>query len=163
MLPWKALLSRGDAGSSPVSSPFPPAAPAAAAAAALEDNHDELVAICDRRTLYLVNIFLGSSANFLNSFAAVCEDKLADVHRRILRVDSTLRILEAKLCSASKNSGHAGRKEDGKSELECHRRPSSLAPKTAPSSPPLHLTDLQDASSSDLQIQETSISTTGRR
>ncbi|XP_078441115.1 uncharacterized protein LOC144711065 [Wolffia australiana] len=67
------------------------------------DGRDDLVAISDRRTLYLVNIFMGNSANFLNSFAAVCEDKLLDVHRRILRLDSSLRILEEKLGKAGED------------------------------------------------------------
>ncbi|KAL5998498.1 hypothetical protein ACLOJK_009441 [Asimina triloba] len=75
------------------------------------------LSISDQRTLYLViisillagwtssssaskvNIFIANTARFLNSFSAICEQKLLHVHRRILRLDATLSLLEAKLRS----------------------------------------------------------------
>eukprot|EP00262_Sarcandra_glabra_P008121 TRINITY_DN21345_c0_g1_i1.p1 TRINITY_DN21345_c0_g1~~TRINITY_DN21345_c0_g1_i1.p1 ORF type:complete len:217 (+),score=42.39 TRINITY_DN21345_c0_g1_i1:122-772(+) len=57
------------------------------------------LSVSDQRTLYLVNIFIANTARFLNRFSAICEDKLAHVHRRILRLAATLLLLEAKLRS----------------------------------------------------------------
>ncbi|CAL9104158.1 unnamed protein product [Musa textilis] len=74
-------------------SPFPTAHPAA------EEEEEATLAISDQRILYLVNIFIGNTARFLNSFASLCQDKLADVHRRILRLDANLTLLEAQLRS----------------------------------------------------------------
>ncbi|KAL4191854.1 hypothetical protein AMTRI_Chr06g169290 [Amborella trichopoda] len=62
-------------------------------------EEDNALSISDQRTLYLVNIFIVDTARFLNRFSALCEQKLADVHRRILRLDATLTLLEAKLRS----------------------------------------------------------------
>lgn len=63
------------------------------------DNDEEAAAlsVSDQRTLYLVNIFIGNTARFLNSFSSLCEDKLSQLHRRLLHLDATLTLLEAKL------------------------------------------------------------------
>ncbi|XP_068667359.1 uncharacterized protein [Aristolochia californica] len=62
-------------------------------------EEEAALAFSDRRTVYLVNIFIANTARFLNRFSSICEEKLADVHRRILRLDATLLLLEAKLRS----------------------------------------------------------------
>lgn len=67
-----------------------------------EDSAEDEAAlsISDQRTLYLVNIFIGNTSKFLNSFASVCEKKLLALHRRIVRMDAMLMVLEAKLRGA---------------------------------------------------------------
>ncbi|XP_077251715.1 uncharacterized protein LOC143890928 [Tasmannia lanceolata] len=73
-------------------SPFPPTT-------AIEvSSREEELSVFDQRTLYLVNIFIVNTTRFLNRFSAICEEKLADVHR-ILRLDATLTLLEVKLRS----------------------------------------------------------------
>ncbi|EHA8587751.1 WASH complex subunit 3 [Cocos nucifera] len=64
-----------------------------------DEEGEVALATSDQRTLYLVNIFIGNTARFLNNFADLCQDKLAHVHRRILRLDASLTLLEAKLRS----------------------------------------------------------------
>ncbi|XP_072964193.1 uncharacterized protein [Typha angustifolia] len=64
-----------------------------------EGEEAEALSISDQRTLYLVNIFIANTARFLNSFSALCEDKLAHLHRRIVRLDASLTLLEAKIRS----------------------------------------------------------------
>ncbi|WOK95596.1 WASH complex subunit CCDC53-like [Canna indica] len=64
-----------------------------------EEEEVAALSVSDQRTLYLVNIFIGNTARFLNSFASLCQDKLAQVHRRISRLDANLSILEAQLRS----------------------------------------------------------------
>ncbi|XP_077250132.1 uncharacterized protein LOC143889712 isoform X2 [Tasmannia lanceolata] len=73
--------------------PFPPANTIEVS------SHEEELSVFDQRTLYLVNIFIVNTTRFLNRFSALCEEKLADVHRRILRLDATLTLLEVKLRS----------------------------------------------------------------
>ncbi|XP_074591195.1 uncharacterized protein LOC141847115 [Curcuma longa] len=68
-------------------------------AAKEEDGELAELSISDQRTLYLANIFIGNTARFLNSFASLCQDKLAQVHRRILKLDANLTLLEAQLQS----------------------------------------------------------------
>ncbi|KAJ6847971.1 uncharacterized protein M6B38_115715 [Iris pallida] len=66
-----------------------------------DDNDAEVLAVSDQRTLYLVNIYIGNTVRFLNSFSSICEDKLSQLHRRILRLDATLTLLEAKISGTS--------------------------------------------------------------
>ncbi|OEL37979.1 hypothetical protein BAE44_0001002 [Dichanthelium oligosanthes] len=84
--------------------------------APLEDAGDEddeesvrAVAVSDQRTIYLVNMFIANTVEFLNSFAATCDDKLAVLHRKIVKLDSSLALLEAKLHSIDQNNalGHS--------------------------------------------------------
>ncbi|XP_010908175.1 uncharacterized protein [Elaeis guineensis] len=89
MMPWRA---GGRSPSIPPSSSAHPPQPA-------DEEEEAAFATSDQRTLYLVNIFIGNTARFLNNFADVCQDKLANVHRRILRLDASLTLLEAKLRS----------------------------------------------------------------
>uniref|UniRef100_A0A1D1XFF7 WASH complex subunit CCDC53 n=2 Tax=Anthurium amnicola TaxID=1678845 RepID=A0A1D1XFF7_9ARAE len=138
---------RRNAAPAAAGAPLPPYAPAPPAwpPPSQEEQQDEAaaaaaLAISDRRTLYLVNIFLGSAARFLNSFAAVCEDKLADVHRRILRLDSTLRLLEAKLSGTSKS---------GDGEGGCPEQEQPQCSPSSPPPPPRHPPDQLDTSSTD--------------
>ncbi|XP_042498096.1 WASH complex subunit 3-like isoform X2 [Macadamia integrifolia] len=56
--------------------------------------------VSDQRTLYLVNIFIMDTTRFLNHFSALCEEKLVNVHRRMLRLDSSLTLLEEQLRSS---------------------------------------------------------------
>ncbi|XP_042452280.1 uncharacterized protein LOC122036910 isoform X2 [Zingiber officinale] len=57
-------------------------------AAKEEDEEHAELSISDQRTLYLVNIFIGNTARFLNSFASLCQDKLAQVHRFVKKLHS---------------------------------------------------------------------------
>ncbi|XP_010249390.1 PREDICTED: WASH complex subunit CCDC53-like [Nelumbo nucifera] len=70
--------------------------------------------VSDQRTLYLVNIFIVNMVRFLNRFSALCEEKLAHVHRRILQLDASLTLLEAQLTSIDWNKieEHCSRSED---------------------------------------------------
>ncbi|MQL92076.1 hypothetical protein Taro_024699 [Colocasia esculenta] len=131
---WTAAPAAGGAPRS-LLSPFPQIQ--SATPPSLEDQQQDeaaaaALAISDRRTLYLVNIFIGSAARFLNSFAAICEDKLADVHRRIVRLDATLKLLEAKLSGTSSNAsgegGEEGRKPDQEQQHHCSPSSSSSLP-----------------------------------
>ncbi|KAL2641400.1 hypothetical protein R1flu_008987 [Riccia fluitans] len=63
------------------------------------DEEGDAPTVFDQRTLFLVNTFIIHTVRLLNNFSVLCEDKLADVHRRILRADATLFLLEAKLRS----------------------------------------------------------------
>eukprot|EP00268_Persea_americana_P053471 TRINITY_DN6051_c0_g1_i5.p1 TRINITY_DN6051_c0_g1~~TRINITY_DN6051_c0_g1_i5.p1 ORF type:complete len:182 (-),score=34.94 TRINITY_DN6051_c0_g1_i5:1623-2168(-) len=94
---WRAPRSR------------PSSLPTTTISDAFTQEEEAPLSVSDRRTFYLVNIFIADTARFLNRFSAICEEKLSDVHRRILRLDATLMLLEAKLKSV-----------DGVSELEEH-------------------------------------------
>ncbi|RCV32975.1 hypothetical protein SETIT_7G046000v2 [Setaria italica] len=85
---------RSAAASSPGRLPAPP-----------EDDEESVraVAVSDQRTIYLVNMFIANTVEFLNSFAATCDDKLALLHRKIVKLDSSLALLEAKLHSIDEN------------------------------------------------------------
>ncbi|CAN6234550.1 unnamed protein product [Urochloa humidicola] len=93
---------RSAAASSPGRLPAPP-----------EDDGDEesvrVVAVSDQRTIYLVNMFIANTVEFLNSFAATCDDKLALLHRKIVKLDSSLALLEVRLHSIDENNalGHS--------------------------------------------------------
>ncbi|BBN01599.1 WASH complex subunit CCDC53 [Marchantia polymorpha subsp. ruderalis] len=63
------------------------------------DDDPNALSVANQRTLFLVNTFVIHTVRLLNNFSVICEDKLADVHRRILRADATLYLLEAKLRS----------------------------------------------------------------
>ncbi|OVA03072.1 WASH complex [Macleaya cordata] len=64
-----------------------------------EEEEEAIISKSDQRTLYLVNIFIVHTARFLNRFSFLCEEKLATVHRKILRLDASLALLEAQLRS----------------------------------------------------------------
>ncbi|CAL5033117.1 unnamed protein product [Urochloa decumbens] len=96
---------RSAAASSPGRLPAPPED-------AGDDNDEEsvrAVAVSDQRTIYLVNMFIANTVEFLNSFAASCDDKLALLHRKIVKLDSSLALLEARLYSIDENNavGHS--------------------------------------------------------
>ncbi|CAM6102018.1 unnamed protein product [Calypogeia fissa] len=65
----------------------------------MEDRPPCLPPISDQRTLFLVSTFVIHTVRLLNNFSVICEDKLADVHRRIVQADATVSLLEAKLRS----------------------------------------------------------------
>ncbi|KAK8448562.1 hypothetical protein SEVIR_7G051400v4 [Setaria viridis] len=90
---------RSAAASSPGRLPAPPED------AGDEDDEESVraVAVSDQRTIYLVNMFIANTVEFLNSFAATCDDKLALLHRKIVKLDSSLALLEAKLHSIDEN------------------------------------------------------------
>lgn len=44
-------------------------------------------------------MYIIHTVQFLNKFSSICEQKLAEVNRRILRIEATLALLEAKLKS----------------------------------------------------------------
>ncbi|KAJ4973417.1 hypothetical protein NE237_006591 [Protea cynaroides] len=78
-----------------------------------QQKEEAALSVSDQRTLYLVNIFIVDTTCFLNSFSALCEAKLVDVHRRMLRLDSSLTLLEEQLRSGSRfeeTVGHCVRK-----------------------------------------------------
>jgi len=56
-------------------------------------------AIHQKRTLAFLNHFISHTVRFLNRFSGVCEEKLEDVAYRLQRLDTTMKILEAKLSS----------------------------------------------------------------
>uniref|UniRef100_A0A0D3FU09 Uncharacterized protein n=1 Tax=Oryza barthii TaxID=65489 RepID=A0A0D3FU09_9ORYZ len=64
-----------------------------------EEESARAIAVSDQRTIYLVNMFIANTVEFLNSFAAQCNDKLSLLHRKIVKLDSSLNLLEAKLRS----------------------------------------------------------------
>ncbi|GAQ78781.1 hypothetical protein KFL_000180630 [Klebsormidium nitens] len=66
---------------------------------------DRLPPVPDQKTLVLVNTFVVHTTQFLNRFAALSENKLADINRRIHRIDAALALLEAKLRSAEQQLG----------------------------------------------------------
>ncbi|XP_066322814.1 uncharacterized protein [Miscanthus floridulus] len=73
------------------------------------------IAVSDQRTIYLVNMFIANTVEFLNSFAALCDDKLALLHRNIVKLDLSLALLEAKLHSIDENNnalGHSTSQKD---------------------------------------------------
>lgn len=73
------------------------------------DEEDESwIPMSEKRTIYLVTVFIVHTTRFLNRFSALCEQKLAEVHRRMLRLDATLTLLEAKLKSVDACEGVAG-------------------------------------------------------
>lgn len=73
------------------------------------DEEDESwIPMSEKRTIYLVTVFIVHTTRFLNRFSALCEQKLAEVHRRMLRLDETLTLLEAKLRSVDGCEGVVG-------------------------------------------------------
>uniref|UniRef100_A0A7I4F7X4 Uncharacterized protein n=1 Tax=Physcomitrium patens TaxID=3218 RepID=A0A7I4F7X4_PHYPA len=64
--------------------------------------------MADSRTVFLVNTFITHTVLLLNNFSAVCEDKLADVHLRILRLEATTTLLESRLDSVARSRAEAG-------------------------------------------------------
>ncbi|XP_055973454.1 WASH complex subunit 3 isoform X1 [Sorex fumeus] len=56
-------------------------------------------AIQQKRTVAFLNQFVVHTVQFLNRFATVCEEKLADLSLRIQQIETTLNILDAKLAS----------------------------------------------------------------
>lgn len=93
-------------------------------------------------------MFVVHTTRFLNRFSALCEQKLAEVHRRMLRLDATLTLLEAKLKSVDGCEGVAG--------------PSSLhAPPDIPSSDsvPQAANGSENPSSEDIQTPPESCKT----
>uniref|UniRef100_A0A0E0KNU7 Uncharacterized protein n=1 Tax=Oryza punctata TaxID=4537 RepID=A0A0E0KNU7_ORYPU len=97
---------------SPVRSPPPPPSAPATRDEGFEDEEEEsarAIAVSDQRTIYLVNMFIANTVEFLNSFAAQCNDKLSLLHRKIVKLDSSLNLLEAKLRSIDDNNafGHS--------------------------------------------------------
>ncbi|KAI3916901.1 hypothetical protein MKW98_014362 [Papaver atlanticum] len=72
---------------------------------------ESIISASDQRTLYLVNIFIVQTARFLNRFSFLCEDKLSTVHRRILRLDASLTLLETQLRSISEEEEEEEEKE----------------------------------------------------
>lgn len=52
-----------------------------------------------RKTLALVNEFVSSTAAFLGHFAAICEDKLDDVAKKLSHLENEVVLLERKLDS----------------------------------------------------------------
>ncbi|KAL6652993.1 hypothetical protein ACP70R_011918 [Stipagrostis hirtigluma subsp. patula] len=102
---------RSAAASSPGRTPAPPGD------GGDDDDEEEsvrAVAVSDQRTIYLVNMFIADTVEFLNSFASLCNDKLALLHRKVVKLDSSLALLEAKLHSIddSNSLGHS-RSEKG--------------------------------------------------
>src|SRR5690606_34037821 len=51
------------------------------------------------KTIALVNAFVINTTQFLNKFAYLCEEKLANVAQELQRLEITMYILEAKLAS----------------------------------------------------------------
>uniref|UniRef100_A0A0D6R5M6 WASH complex subunit 3 n=1 Tax=Araucaria cunninghamii TaxID=56994 RepID=A0A0D6R5M6_ARACU len=45
-----------------------------------EEEDETSIPMSDKRTIYLVNVFMVHTARFLNRFSALCEQKLAQVH-----------------------------------------------------------------------------------
>ncbi|RZC60437.1 hypothetical protein C5167_022202 [Papaver somniferum] len=76
---------------------------------------ESIISASDQRTLYLVNIFIVQTARFLNRFSFLCEDKLSTVHRRILRLDASLTLLETQLRSISEEE------EEGKESSSSYK------------------------------------------
>ncbi|XP_004844904.1 WASH complex subunit 3 isoform X4 [Heterocephalus glaber] len=56
-------------------------------------------AIQQKRTVAFLNQFVVHTVQFLNRFATVCEEKLANLSLRIQQIETTLNILDAKLSS----------------------------------------------------------------
>ncbi|XP_053318491.1 WASH complex subunit 3 [Spea bombifrons] len=56
-------------------------------------------AIQQKRTVAFLNQFVAHTAQFLNRFAAICEEKLSALSLRIQQIETTLNILDAKLSS----------------------------------------------------------------
>lgn len=55
------------------------------------------MALNSKRMQTFFNEFLITTTNFLNDFASECEDKFYELERKILRVESNLVIIEAKV------------------------------------------------------------------
>ncbi|EDM17013.1 rCG48808 [Rattus norvegicus] len=58
----------------------------------------QVPAIQQKRTVAFLNQFVVHTVQFLNRFSAVCEEKLADLSLRIQQIETTLNILDAKVC-----------------------------------------------------------------
>ncbi|KAL4601631.1 WASH complex subunit CCDC53 isoform X1 [Arapaima gigas] len=57
-------------------------------------------AIQQKRMVAFLNQFIVHTVRFLNRFSTVCEEKLAAVSLRIQQIETTLSVLEAKVCAA---------------------------------------------------------------
>ncbi len=54
--------------------------------------------ISQKRTLAFMNHFVIHTAHFLSRFSCVCEEKLSDLSIRLQRLETTLKLLEGKVC-----------------------------------------------------------------
>ncbi|KAK9119783.1 hypothetical protein Scep_017876 [Stephania cephalantha] len=57
------------------------------------------LSVSDQRTIYLVNTFILDTSRFLSRFALLSEQKLSQVHRRIVQLEESLALLEEQLSS----------------------------------------------------------------
>ncbi|KAH9329054.1 hypothetical protein KI387_001162, partial [Taxus chinensis] len=112
-----------------------------------------------------VNIFTVHTMRFLNRFSALCEQKLAEVHRRILRLDATLTLLEAKLKSvdgleevAAPSSFHAS-PELPSSENPANETVESSSECVQPSQKPCETSEEQNNSMISAPISEQPVQT----
>ncbi|CAN6270684.1 unnamed protein product [Urochloa humidicola] len=106
---------RSAAASSPGRLPAPPED----AGVEIDEESVRAVAVSDQRTIYLVSMFIANTVEFLNSFAATCDDKLALLHRKIVKLDSSLALLEARLYSIDENNapGHCSASQKAQQSL----------------------------------------------
>mmetsp|Transcript_6041 Transcript_6041/g.14677 ORF Transcript_6041/g.14677 Transcript_6041/m.14677 type:complete len:225 (-) Transcript_6041:1563-2237(-) len=96
-----------------------------------------------KQTIFLVNNFIVNTAQFLNKFSSVCNEKLARVSRNLQRVEISLSILEAKLDSIPGLSEVKAEREDilpsaggAGPEVEQSGAPPPPPPSGAPPPPP---------------------------
>lgn len=88
------------------------------------------------KTVTLVNNFLMQTAQFLNRFASICEEKLEYVSNNLRRLEITTALLEAKLGSIAWLSAAP---QSGESPAELPptlQQPSDAAPAPAPAAAP---------------------------
>lgn len=84
-----------------------------------------------KKTLMIVNSFVSSTAEFLNKFACLCEQKLSRVSEQVQRVEIVLSLLEAKLDSIGWMTPSAG---GGAAAVA---QPAISASSSAPAAPPM--------------------------
>eukprot|EP00268_Persea_americana_P053468 TRINITY_DN6051_c0_g1_i2.p1 TRINITY_DN6051_c0_g1~~TRINITY_DN6051_c0_g1_i2.p1 ORF type:complete len:108 (-),score=23.21 TRINITY_DN6051_c0_g1_i2:828-1151(-) len=82
---WRAPRSR------------PSSLPTTTISDAFTQEEEAPLSVSDRRTFYLVNIFIADTARFLNRFSAICEEKLSDVHSSSVNIqhDATLAVVKS--------------------------------------------------------------------
>ncbi|GBG89396.1 hypothetical protein CBR_g49187 [Chara braunii] len=98
-----------------------------------------VVAVPDQKTVVLVNTFIVRSVAFINRFAAICDERLEQVNRKIHQLDTTLSLLEANLSSV-------GRAADAHRSTDRLSRASALSKTSA---------DADDRSAARLSDQRT--------
>ena len=68
-------------------------------------NYAAVEAINQRELITYMNMFLLRTCSFLNNFSTKCESKLASMNARLESIDTSITLLETKVCIEERGKG----------------------------------------------------------